>query len=411
MALEQPLGQSGITTAADRLTKGKRKDALHRHVRIREDLIRYSLFACGILSIFTTLAIVYVLASDGIQFFTRRGFLNTNQELSAGLSAEDTILRVNGTGSPLSVDMVIRIGREEEALIVRQIDDLTFEVVRGYEDTPIEPHPEGTTIFYGKQATIGEFLTGTNWQPQIAEFGVLPLITSTLTTSVIALLIAGPIGLGAAIYLSEYAPSRLRTTLKPILELLAGIPTVVYGYFALTFMTPILQAIFNSPGLLNPNGDQRIGTYNMLSAGLVMGIMIIPTIASISEDSLSAVPRSLREASYGMGATKRETVFRVLLPAALSGIIAAFILGISRAVGETMIVLIAAGAGPRFTINPFEAAETMTGHIARISTGDLSFGSIDYNAIFAIGLTLFIMTFLLNIISNIIRNRFREVYE
>jgi phosphate transport system permease protein len=176
---------------------------------------------------------------------------------------------------------------------------------------------------------------------------------------------------------------------------------VVYGYFALTFMTPLLRALF---------GQDTVQIYNMASAGLVMGIMIIPTISSMSEDALSAVPRSLREASYGLGATRFETATRVLLPAALSGILAAFILGVSRAVGETMIVAIAAGAGPNFTFNPFEAAETITGHIARISTGDLSFNSIDYNSLFALGLTLFFMTLLLNIISGTITRRFREAY-
>jgi phosphate transport system permease protein len=176
----------------------------------------------------------------------------------------------------------------------------------------------------------------------------------------------------------------------------------VYGFFALTFVTPLLR---------NLVGENTVGIYNMAAAGIVMGIMIVPTIASISEDALSAVPRALREGAYGLGSTRLETVFRVLLPAALSGILAAFILGISRAVGETMIVAIASGAGPNFTINPFAAAETMTGHIARISTGDLSFNSIDYNSLFAIGLTLFIITLGLNLLSNYIRNRFREVYQ
>jgi phosphate transport system permease protein len=224
-------------------------------------------------------------------------------------------------------------------------------------------------------------------------------------TSLIAMLVAGPLGLGVAVYLSEYASTRVRATLKPILEVLAGVPTVVFGYFALTFVTPLLRA------LLNQGNTEVVGTYNMASAGLVMGIMIIPTISSISEDALSAVPRSLREASYGLGATRIETIFKVLLPAALSGITAAFILGISRAVGETMIVAIASGAGPNFTINPFAAAETMTGHIARISTGDVSFNSIDYNSLFAIGLTLFVITLVLNLISGAITRRFREVYQ
>jgi phosphate transport system permease protein len=262
-------------------------------------------------------------------------------------------------------------------------------------------HPKAGTLFLGRQASLLEFLTKTKWQPQAAEFGILPLALSTVITSAVAMLVALPIGLGAAVYLSEYATKRVRTALKPVLEILAGIPTVVYGYFALTFMTPLLRAIF---------GTDTVNVYNMASAGLVMGIMIIPTVCSMSEDALSAVPNSLREASYGIGATRFETVRKVLLPGALSGIIAAFILAVSRAIGETMIVAIAAGAGPNFTANPFQAAETMTGHIARISTGDLSFNSIDYNSVFAIGLTLFIMTFLLNIISGYINRRFREVY-
>jgi phosphate transport system permease protein len=190
--------------------------------------------------------------------------------------------------------------------------------------------------------------------------------------------------------------------LKPILEILAGIPTVVYGYFALTFMTPLLQSIF---------GQQVVQIYNVASAGIVVGILLIPLIASMSEDSLSAVPRSLREASYGLGATRFETATKVVLPAALSGVIAALIVAISRAVGETMIVALAAGAGPNFTFNPFNAAETMTGHIARISSGDVSYQSLQYNSIFAIGLALFVITLTLNIISNVVVRRFREVYE
>jgi phosphate transport system permease protein len=210
-----------------------------------------------------------------------------------------------------------------------------------------------------------------------------------------------PLGLSAALYLSEYATPKARSTLKPILEILAGIPTVVYGYFALLFMTPLLQSIF---------GD-KVEVYNMASAGIVMGIMILPLISSMSEDALSAVPRSLREAAYAMGATKFETSLQVVLPAALSGIGAAFIIGISRAVGETMIVAIAAGAGPNFTFNPFQAAETMTGHIARISGGDLSYNSIDYNSLFAIALMLFLVTLVLNLISQWVVGRFRERYE
>lgn len=258
-------------------------------------------------------------------------------------------------------------------------------------------------LFFGSpEVSIVEFLTRTVWQPGIGEFGILPLLTATLTTSVIAMFVALPLGLSAAIYLSEYATPRVRSTIKPILEVLAGIPTVVYGFFALTFMTPLLQNIL---------GRENIQIYNMLSAGLVMGIMITPLISSMSEDALSAVPRALREGAYGLGGTRWEVATQIVVPSALSGIFAAFVVGISRAVGETMIVAIAAGAGPRFTINPLRSAETMTGHIARISGGDLSYNTIDYNSIFAIGLSLFVVTLLLNIISQQIIKRFREVYD
>jgi phosphate transport system permease protein len=260
---------------------------------------------------------------------------------------------------------------------------------------------ESLRFFTSGQVDLVEFFTNTKWQPMAGEFGILPLALATLKTSVIAMMVAIPLGMGAAIYLSEYAPPKLRATLKPVLEVLAGIPTVVYGYFALTFMTPILRGIF---------GENVVEIYNNASPGLVMGIMIFPTIVSMSEDALSAVPRALREASYGLGATKFETIIKVVVPAALSGIIAAFIVGTSRAVGETMIVALASGAGPDFTLNPFLAAETMTAHIARISGGDLSYNSIDYNSLFAIGLTLFIATLALNLLSRWVTNRFREAY-
>ncbi len=257
-------------------------------------------------------------------------------------------------------------------------------------------------LFFGSpEVTFAKFFGGTKWQPGIGQFGIWPLVTSTLVTSLIAMLVSLPLGLSAALYLSEYASPRARSTLKPILEILAGIPTVVYGYFALLFMTPLLQKIFG----------EQVQVYNMASAGIVMGIMILPLISSMSEDALSAVPRSLREGAYAMGATKFEASLQIVLPAALSGIGAAFILGISRAVGETMIVAVAAGAGPNFTFNPFEAAETMTGHIARISGGDLSYNSIDYNSLFAIALMLFLVTLVLNLISQKVVERFRERYE
>jgi phosphate transport system permease protein len=257
-------------------------------------------------------------------------------------------------------------------------------------------------LFFGDpEVTLTKFFGGIKWQPGIGQFGIWPLVTATLMTSGIAMLVSLPLGLSSALYLSEYASPKARSILKPILEILAGIPTVVFGYFALLFMTPLLQRMFG----------EQVQVYNMASAGVVMGIMILPLISSMSEDALSAVPRSLREAAYAMGATKFEASIQVVLPAALSGIGAAVIVGMSRAIGETMIVAIAAGAGPNFTFNPFNAAETMTGHIARISGGDLSYNSIDYNSLFAIALMLFVVTLILNLISQWVINRFREKYE
>jgi phosphate transport system permease protein len=309
---------------------------LRRHRRPGESVIRGILFACGILSVFTTLGIIYVLAREALLFFQR---------------------------------------------------------------------PEVTLL---------EFFTGTVWQPQILKFGIFPLLNATIITSLIAMLVALPLGIMIAIYLSEYASPRARGILKPILEVLAGIPTVVYGYFALTLMTPLLRSIF---------GVNRVEIYNVGSAGLVIGILILPLITSMSEDALHAVPRSLREAAYGLGATRLETAVKIVLPAALSGIAAAFIVGISRAIGETMVVALAAGAGPRNFgswgeavgglnfIDPFKAAETMTGHIVRISGGDLSYDSLDYDSLFAIGLMLFMLTFVLNLISRWVVRRFREEVE
>lgn len=261
---------------------------------------------------------------------------------------------------------------------------------------------ESLLFFTNPEVSVVEFFTTFRWQPEIGQFGVWPLVNATLMTSFIAMLVSGPLGLSAAIYLSEYASPRVRGTLKPTLEVLAGVPTVVYGYFALTFMTPLLRLIF---------GVDTVQIYNNASAGIVMGIMIMPLVASMSEDALSAVPRALREAAYGLGATKLETSVQVVLPAALSGIVAAFIIGIARAMGETMIVAIAAGAGPNLTFNPFQAAETITGHIARISGGDLSYASIQYESIFALGLVLFVVTVALNLLSRAIINRFREAYQ
>lgn len=258
-------------------------------------------------------------------------------------------------------------------------------------------------LFFGSpEVNMMEFLFGTRWQPQAGDFGILPLLNATLTTTLFAMIVALPLGLGVAIYLSEYATKRTRNLLKPVLEILAGIPTVVYGFFALTFMTPLLRSIF---------GTDVVNIYNTTSAGLVMGILILPLVASMCEDALSAVPYNLREASYGLGATKIETALKIVVPAAISGLASAVILALSRAVGETMIVAMAAGAGAKLTFNPFESAETMTGHIVRISSGDLSYDSIDYNSLFAIAITLFFLTLMLNIASQKIVKKFRQRYE
>ncbi len=249
-----------------------------------------------------------------------------------------------------------------------------------------------------RQVSLVEFFTGTVWAPlfQPQSFGVLPLVTGTLLTSLIAMAFAGPMGLLVAVYLSEYANPRVRRFVKPILEVLAGIPTVVYGYFALTFLTPLLQRFI--PGLEG---------FNALSAGLVMGVMILPTVASLSEDALYAVPNSLRYASLALGATRFQTTWGVVVPAAMSGISASFILGISRAVGETMIVAIAAGQQANFTFNPLRAVETMTTYIVRVTAGDVPHGTMEYYSIFAVGLLLFLITLALNLLSEAIRRRYQ----
>ncbi|MCA9983719.1 MAG: phosphate ABC transporter permease subunit PstC [Anaerolineales bacterium] len=285
---------------------------------------------------------------------------------------------------------------------VTAIQDNVVTVIRGIEDSPIVAHNAGKEILRANKVRPWDLISSTSWTPQLGEFGIWPLLTATLMTSTIAMLVALPLGLASAIYLSEYASEKARNVLKPVLEVLAGIPTVVYGYFALTFVTPVLRSIF---------GVERVQIFNTASAGIVVGILIIPLVTSMSEDALHAVPRALREAAYGLGATRLETSLRVVLPGALSGITAAFVVAISRAIGETMIVAIAAGAGPNFTFNPFNSAETMTGHIVRISGGDISYDSIDYNSLFAIGLILFMLTLTLNIFSRRFVARFREVYE
>lgn len=258
-------------------------------------------------------------------------------------------------------------------------------------------------LAFFREINVLDFLTGTRWAPrfQPASFGVVPLITATLWTTAIALIVAVPFGLGAAIFLSEYAPSRLRKILKPMLEILAGIPTVVYGFFALQVVqTDFLRGLLNLP----------TGAFSVLAAGLVMGVMIIPTIASLSEDALSAVPLGMRQGSAALGANRMQTTLKVVFPAAISGIVAAVVLGISRAVGETMIVALAAGQQARIVAGPLEAGQTMTGFIASAALGDSRVGSLEYDTLFAVGLLLFIMTLAMNLVSIRLVRRFREAY-
>ena len=259
---------------------------------------------------------------------------------------------------------------------------------------------EALTFF--ADVSFWKFITGTRWTPLFSskQFGVLALVAGTTLTAVLAMVVALPLGLMSAIYLSEYAPDKFRRVVKPVLEVLAGIPTVVYGYFALLFVTPILRGI---------SGD--IAVFNALSASIVMGIMILPMVSSLSEDAMRSVPRTLREGAYALGSTKLEVSTLVVVPAALSGIMSAFILAVSRAIGETMIVTIAAGQNPSFTLNPFVPIETMTAYIVQVSQGDAPVGSIEFKTIFAVALLLFAITLVMNLLSQYVVSRFREEYE
>jgi phosphate transport system permease protein len=373
---------------------------LRRKPRVKERLIKAFLFLCAVLSIFTTIGIVYELSKESMLFFTRKQWELTNKPLAEDIGPGWTRFEVSPTGARLRTGTLIRL--DDEVMRVVEINGNHLTVERGADRTAPASHRAGLVIESAQQVTLREFFGKTEWNPQIGRFGIWALVNATLMTSAIALLVALPLGLGVAIFLSEYAGERTRAVLKPILEILSGVPTVVYGYFALTFVTPLLRTLL---------GWNTVEIYNTASAGLVMGVLILPIVSSMSEEALSAVPLALREAAYGLGATKLETSLKIIVPSAFSGIAAAVIVAASRAIGETMIVAIAAGAGPKFTFNPLEAAETMTGHIVRISGGDLSYNSLDYNSIFAIGLMLFVMTLVLNIISQQIVKRFREEYE
>lgn len=258
------------------------------------------------------------------------------------------------------------------------------------------------TIAFFKEVSVFKFLTDTVWTPRFTNkrFGVLSLLSGTVLISLIAVFTAVPLGLLTAIFLSEYAPDRLRRLLKPILEILAGVPTIVYGYFALLFVTPLLQRLIPS-----------LEAFNALSPGIVMGIMILPLVSSLSEDAMFAVPRSLRDAAYALGSSRLQVSWRVVVPAAFSGITASFVIAVSRAIGETMLVTIAAGKKPTFTFNPLVAIETMTAYIVQVSLGDTPSGTLAYRTIFAVGMVLFVSTFMLNILGDRLRRRFRERYE
>jgi phosphate transport system permease protein len=259
------------------------------------------------------------------------------------------------------------------------------------------------TASFFQEVPFIEFITGTEWTALFSEdqqkFGILPLVSGTLLVTAGAAIVAVPIGLASAIYLSEYAPDRVRRIVKPILEILAGIPTIVYGYFAITFVTPLLRTFIPD-----------LNFFNALSASIVVGIMIIPMIASLSEDAMSSVPKNIREAAYGLGSTRLEVALKVVVPAALSGIMASFVLALSRAIGETMIVTIAAGSTPNLTFNPTETIQTMTAYMVQAAMGDISYESITYKSIYAVGMTLFVFTLVMNLLAQYISRRFKEEY-
>lgn len=377
-----------------------RSSDLRKKRRWGEFFIQALLFLSGAISILTTVGIVYELGKESLSFFTNQNWEQTNRTLKTSIGPSDTQFNIGTSGFTLEEGDTLRV--EDEIMELTAISEGIVTVERGAQNTEVTDHHTSSEVYLSSNPTLVKFFTGTKWNPQIGEFGIWPLLNASFFVSLIAMLVSLPLGLATAIYLSEYATNRTSNTIKPVLEVLSGIPTVVYGYFALTFMTPLLKTLL---------GNNVVEVYNVTSAGIVVGILIIPLVSSMSEDALSAVPRSLREAAYGLGATKLETAVRVVVPAATSGIVAAFIVAISRAIGETMVVALAAGAGPNFTFNPFKPAETMTGHIVRISAGDISYDSIDYNSIFSIGLFLFFITLSLNIVSQRVVRRFREVYE
>lgn len=295
---------------------------------------------------------------------------------------------------------VLRRAKKEEAFVRHLF--FVFSLVAIFTTLGIIGMLFFESVLFFRKVNVLSFLTDTQWTPLFYEkhFGILPLLCGTLLTTGIAILVAAPLGILIAIFLSEYATPRIRSICKPILEVLAGVPTVVYGYFALLFVTPLLKRFIPS-----------LAGFNALSPGIVMGIMILPLVSSLSEDAMHAVPQSLREAGYALGSTKFEVATKVVFPAAFSGVTASFILALSRAIGETMLVTIAAGSMPQLTLNPLVPVMTMTAFIATVSLGDVPAGTLEYQTIFAVGLVLFLFTFFLNLIARRLRQRFREVYQ
>ena len=372
--MPQSQGNVGATSQS-RTTKPRmrRKSGASLEGRI----VRWLFFGCALISVLTTICIIFTLVSQAIGFFVEMPVDLAQSEIS---------------------QIETRIERSESSAEIAELEqDLqgwTGRLERLESRSPFSYVERGVV-------SVWEFFTGTRWTPILKPraYGVLPLVGGTLLIAAIAALVALPVGLAAAIFLSEYAPNKVRRIVKPVLEILAGIPTVVYGYFALTFVTPILKVFF--PEML---------VFNALSAGIVMGVMIIPMVSSLSEDAMSSVPNSLRNGAYALGATRVEVSLRVVVPAALSGIVASFIIAISRAIGETMLVTIAAGATPNLTINPLDSIQTMTAFIVQLSLGETPHGSLEYNTIFAVGLLLFFITLVMNLLGHFIVRRWREKY-
>lgn len=391
---------------------------------LKELCIKLSLLGCALVSIVTTLGIVFVLLNDSVYNITGLG-AEPDPPISGTVSGAvgQTTLTGSGTRFTEVLEQLDDNRSEADTLIVVGGDEYHVQTIlsdtelildqplaRDLADAEVTVVDLSKRAFF-QQVSLSRFLTETSWTPHMPrrsqqKFGILPLLWNTLLVTGIAALIGIPVGLAAAIYLSEYAGPKERAVIKPILEILAGIPTVVYGYFALMFITPwVLRPIFQE-GL-----GFKVSFFNAASGGIVVGIMIIPMVASLSEDVLGAVPRSLREAAYALGATKFDVSVRVIVPAALSGIIASFLLAIARAIGETMAVTIACGRTPTLTANPFEQIGTMTAYIVQVSQGDTPVGSLVYKSIFAIALTLFLITLLMNVVSQWILRRYREVYQ